>query len=290
MPPHIASLNNFRKRFVVHARALPHDDEYVFNGRTFGERFVDIALERDHLTAAIPTVGSDEHFASAIVDAVAQRFRGEATKHHRMHGANARAREHREHRFRNHRQVNRHAIAFFHAEVFQHVRGEICFAVYVPIRERAFVARFAFPNERGFIAARAVEVAIDTIDAGIQFATAKPLYVRRGPFHHRVPRFVPRQLGGLFSPEGLGVRQGAGIQRIVTNARLAGKIWRRRKRARFGEQDVDVIHGEARDWRWCQRRNRGMCVADRLSAKLMLKRVAGNRSGGYALPCTPNSL
>ena len=74
MPPHIASVHDFGKRIIA-SGSLTHHDQHMFDGWTFGERPVDVALERQHLSATISAVGGDQHFAAAIVDAIAQGLR-----------------------------------------------------------------------------------------------------------------------------------------------------------------------------------------------------------------------
>src|SRR5688572_31760809 len=49
-------------------------------------------------------------------------FRREAAEHDRVNRADARASEHRDRRVRNHRHVDRDAVAFLDAEPFQRVR------------------------------------------------------------------------------------------------------------------------------------------------------------------------
>ena len=61
----------------------------------------------------------EDHFRPRIVDAGGEFRRGEPAEHHGMHGAQTGAGQHRRHRFRHHRHVDQHAVAFGHAEVRQ---------------------------------------------------------------------------------------------------------------------------------------------------------------------------
>ena len=56
-------------------------------------------------------VGRDQHRRARVVDARGEARRREAAEHDRMDGADARAREHCEHGFGDHRHVDQHAVA-----------------------------------------------------------------------------------------------------------------------------------------------------------------------------------
>jgi hypothetical protein len=59
------------------------------------DRAVDDLLERELLAAAQPLVGGDDHLAAGVEDAVADGLGAEAAEDDRVHGADARAGEHR---------------------------------------------------------------------------------------------------------------------------------------------------------------------------------------------------
>ena len=69
-----------------------------------------------------------------------------------MSGADARASEHGDRQLGNQRHVKRDAIAALNAGVLQYVRKLADFRMQLLISERARVARFAFPDECGFVA------------------------------------------------------------------------------------------------------------------------------------------
>ena len=84
-------------------------------------RDVAVAFERNLASAAPSAVGGDERDAAGVVDAIDDRLGREAAEDHRVRRADARAGEHRNGQFRNHRHVDRDAIAFADAEVAQAV-------------------------------------------------------------------------------------------------------------------------------------------------------------------------
>ena len=84
-----------------------------------------------------------------------ERIRAEPAEHDGMDRADARAGEHGDGGFGNHRHVNRHAVALFDAERFQHV-GELAdLRVQFRVGELLhFLLRFALPDDGGLVAAR----------------------------------------------------------------------------------------------------------------------------------------
>ena len=128
-----------------------------------------------------------------------------------MHRTDARARKHRDRGFRDHRQVDRHAIAALDAEGAQGVRRAAGFAVELPVGEHTPVARFALPEQCRLVAFRAPDVPIETIDRRVQRAAGEPAGVREVPLQHRAPGREPLQLGGAFGPELEAVGLGGGV-------------------------------------------------------------------------------
>ena len=244
VPPVVASILHLGEHFVAHAAAAPHHDEHMLDGGAPFDRFVGVTLERHDLAATIAAVGGDQHLAAAIVDAIAQGLGREAPKHHRVYSADARTREHSEHGFRNHRQVDRHAITLLYAEMLQHVRREIHLAIHIPIRERAAITRFTLPDQCSFIATWAVNVPIDAIDADVQFTAVEPGGVRRCPLQNAVPRLAPGEFAGFTGPEVERVQGRIFLQARCVHARFGSKRSRGRKRAIFLQQNVDIrTHG-----------------------------------------------
>lgn len=83
---------------------------------------VGVFLQRDRLAAAHAFIGGNHEGGFAIDNAARERFRREAGKDHGMHSADARAGEHGVSGFRDHRQVDRDAVALLDAVLLQHIR------------------------------------------------------------------------------------------------------------------------------------------------------------------------
>ncbi len=184
------------------------------------ERLVGHLLERHDLAAAVAAVGGDEQRRLRVVDAIAQRLGAEAAEDDAVDGADARAREHRDRELGHERQVERDAVALLHAERLQDV-GELAhLAVEVEVGQRAAVARLAFPDERGLVAARRANVAVEAVGADVELAADEPLRVRRLPVEDLRPGLHPLELGGERRPERLGIGGRARVDaRVVTRAR-----------------------------------------------------------------------
>ena len=92
------------------------DDHDVFDARRILDGIVRIVLQGNNLAATITAVRGDEHLGAGIVNAVAQRLGTESAKDNGVYRADARARKHGDHCFRNHRQVDGHPVALLHPE------------------------------------------------------------------------------------------------------------------------------------------------------------------------------
>jgi hypothetical protein len=171
----------------------------------------------------------------------------------------ARAGQHREHGLGNHREVDRDAVALLHAQPLQHVRRAAGLAIQIPVRVRAAVAGFPFPDQRGLVAPRAANVPVGAVDARIELAAGEPACVRRRPVEHTVPGAQPLQLRGLRRPEAFGIGVGRLVQPCILHARAGAEGRWRRKRSIFLKQRRDIVH----------------------AGNLRAPRVAGNCSSGY---------
>jgi len=205
----------------VDYEVLPHfveDHDLAKAGsraRQGGERVVGDLLEWDDLSAPVSAVGGDEQPRLLVVDAIAQRLRTEAAEDHAVNRADPRAGQHGNRQLGNQRKVQRDAITFFDPQRFEDIGKLRDLAVEVVIGQRAAVAGLAFPDDRGFVASRSGEVAVDAIDTGVDFSADEPLGVRRIPLEHTVPRLRPVELARESRPERLRIAFRFGIDAIV---------------------------------------------------------------------------
>jgi hypothetical protein len=100
-------------------RAL-QDDAGVRLGRRHVDGLVEQRLVGDDAAGLEAAGGRHDELRLGIVDARGKLARREAAEHHRMHRADARARQHGDDRLRHHRHVDDDAVALADAEVAQH--------------------------------------------------------------------------------------------------------------------------------------------------------------------------
>ena len=121
-----------------------------------------------------------------------------------MHRADAGASEHGNGRLGNVRHVNEHSIALLASIALQDTREDADFAVKLMIGEHAPFAGLAFPNNGGFVAARAGEMPVQAVLGDIELAANEPFGKRRPPIENLCPLLPPQQIGGLFCPKLFG--------------------------------------------------------------------------------------
>ena len=133
--------------------------------------------------------------------------------------------------------------------MFEHVCEFADFGVQLLIRVRARVAGFAFPDERGFVAAPGGEVTIETVVGNVYLAAAEPFRVWRVPLQDRVPLFEPVKLFGHACPKSfrIGVRFSAQALDFGFgfNVRFGGKLRWGREEPIFLKHGFDV-RGDSR--------------------------------------------
>jgi hypothetical protein len=263
VPPVVAPLLDLGERRVALRPGAALHHHHVLDARALGERLVGVALERDHLAAAVRPVGGDEHPALRVVDAVAQRLGREAAEDHRVDGADARAGEHRHHRLGDHRQVDGDPVPLLHAEAVEDEGELVDLAVEVPVGEGALVAGLALEDERRLVAARAVHVAVEAVDARVERAVGEPPRVRRRPVEGAGERARPLELARQARPERLGVARRLVVDRGVAGDGLRPERLGRREGAGLGEEGFEVGHGGREDGGSGRRRGRARRRADR---------------------------
>jgi tRNA(Ile2) C34 agmatinyltransferase TiaS len=91
-----------------------------------------------------------------------------------VHGADARAGEHRVDRFGDHRQVDADAVALLHAVAAQHVREPADLLVQLAVGDVLVLAGLVGdPQDRGLLTALD-EMAVDAVEARVELATEEP--------------------------------------------------------------------------------------------------------------------
>ena len=174
LPVVIAAGNHVRWRL----RPL-QDQARIGLMRSERDRLVEQRLVFDDAAAGLdPAARGEDRLRLGVVDAGRKLARGEAAEHHRMHGTDAGAGEHADHRFRHHRHVEDDAVALLHAEVAQQ-RGQ-----HLHLGEQEVVGEDALGSgerrivdDRGLRAAPAHHMAVDRVPAGVAHGIREPAAV-----------------------------------------------------------------------------------------------------------------
>ena len=114
-------------RPAVHGTVLTGaaQDEARPDARRLGHRLVGDRLHGHRLAAAEGAVGGDEQGRLAVAQPRAERLRSETGEHRQEDGAELAQREHRGHRFRQHRHEDPDAVPALDAELAQGVRQAV---------------------------------------------------------------------------------------------------------------------------------------------------------------------
>ena len=126
-----------------------------------------------------------------------------------MHGADARAGEHRNEGLGHERHVDRDAVALRDAQPFQRVGEQADLSVQLQIGAGPNFAGLAFPYQRGLVATRAVEMTVEAVVGEIGGGCDEPLRVGNLPLKRLSPRRTktaparrrPQKRSGNFAAE-----------------------------------------------------------------------------------------
>src|SRR5262249_39778633 len=98
------------------------------------------------------------------------------------------------------------------------------------------VARLAFPDEGGLVAARPLDVPVEAVVRDIELSADEPFRVGKLPLLRLLPRLHPSELFGLLFPEPDRVGLGVLVDRRALDARRLGEVlWRRKLPSLFQE-------------------------------------------------------
>ena len=166
------------------------------------------------------------------------------------------ASQHGDCQLRHHRHVDTNSVPFFDTKFLESVCKATNISQHICIRNRATIARLAFPMKRHTSPVSVKYVHIEAIVGNIGLAADKPLGKRVLPFERGVKRFKPMQMLLRFlRPKLLDIFYRLIVQILVggqrTNHGLFRKSFTRRKDSRLVEYVCDLTvggirHGETR--------------------------------------------
>ena len=156
----------------------------------------------------VPAGRADDGFRGGIVDPLCQLGRGKAAEHHRMHGAKARASEHRHDCLGNHRHVDDDPVARRDTQLLQHAgkarRGILQLGIG---HGRRVACDRRVIDDRLLLSAAGRDMTVDGIVAGVHLAIGKPAMKRGLRGIQSLGRcLVPVDGLGSLHPECLDIR------------------------------------------------------------------------------------
>ncbi len=221
--------------------AAIHDHAFLDCGR-FGQRGIDVLLQRHDLAAPPAAVGRDDQLRLGVVVALGHGVGGEAGEDDRVCGPDARTSQHGDGGLGNERHVDGDAVAGLDAELLEGV-GELAdFAVQVLVAQHARIARLAFEDDRRLVAPPRGDVPIEAVEADVELAADEPLGERLVPLQHLGPFLGPGQRPCLLGPEA-GLLPKRFVLGQVLEVGLGGKLRRRGEAAGFLQDAGDVGSG-----------------------------------------------
>jgi hypothetical protein len=170
--------------------------------------------------SAIAAARREDQLGLAVLDAGREFLRRKPAEHHRVDGADARARQHADNRLGHHRHVEDHTVACADAEILEHRRERGDLGEQLGIAEGAL-----HPGERGvvdqrrLIAAPGRHVPVDRVMAGVAGRTHEPAAVDAGArIEHALGRLIPVDGARGLTPKAFRVALRAGVDVVVAAA------------------------------------------------------------------------
>ena len=148
-----------------------------------GERdgFVEQRLIRHDARAFDAAACRQDQLRFAVVDAGGEFLGCEAAEHDGMHGADAGAGQHGEHRLRHHRHIEDDGVALAHAEIGQHSAEQLHFRQQAAVGEALHLAGDGgIVDQRRLVIAPGGDVAVERVVAGVATAAGEPAPVNTG--------------------------------------------------------------------------------------------------------------
>ena len=169
MQPAIAAVDHIHR-----ITGAAHDVHFLDHAACEITGFVDILFQRKDPPAANAFISRDHKLAVAIGNPFGEHFRTEAAKDDGVDGPDPGAGEHRIGGLQDHWHIDRNAVTFLDAHVFQDIgeaadgRMELCVS-----DGRRISGIITFPDQRDLVAA-GCEVTVNAIVRNIEFAIALP--------------------------------------------------------------------------------------------------------------------
>ena len=185
--------------------------------------FVQQRLVGHALTRARTGLCRNHHRGLRVIDARGQGVRSKTTKHHRVNGANAHARQHGKAGLGDHRHVDQHAVALFHAQLQQDGRHALHFVAELAEGVHLLLVGFGGDEDQCRLIGAVLEMTVNRVVAQVGLPPHEPLGKGRPVVVADLLRLdVPVHQLGLFAPEAVTVVDRAAIKiGVGTHASLS---------------------------------------------------------------------
>src|SRR6266851_4070112 len=221
----------------IRLRAL-HDED-LLDALRLRDRVVGVPLEGNDVALAVAAIRGDEDLRLGVVDATGEGLRREASEHDRERRPDPRAGQHGHRKLRDHRHIDRDAVALPDAEGLQSVGGARRLVEELLVGDGPGVARLALPVVGDLRPPPGVHMAVEAVLRDVELAAAEPLGVRRLPLENLGKRLPPGESARLLRPEGLEVARRTLVDTGVPDVRLRREPRRRREAAVLSREGLE---------------------------------------------------
>ena len=184
--------------------------------------FVEQRLVLHEAAGFEPATGREDQFRFGILDAGGELFCGKPAEHHRMHRADPRAGQHRDHRLRHHRHIENDAVALADAEILHdggerpHLGQQLGIGEFGDGAEPSRIRQRRIVDQRHLVAAATRDVPVQRIVAGVDHGAGEPAAIEadRG-VEDFFRRLDPVDLPCRLAPKAVGVDKRARVDFVV---------------------------------------------------------------------------
>ena len=159
------------------------------------DRLIEQRLVVHEAAGLEPAARREDQFWFGVLDAGGEFFRRKTAEHHRMHRADPRAGQHRDHRLRHHRHIEDDAVALADAEILHHRGERLHLGQQFGIGEFGDGARSSricqrrIVDQRHLIGAATRDMTIQRVVAGVDHGAREPAAIEA---HRRIEDFSRR--------------------------------------------------------------------------------------------------
>ena len=196
------------------------------------DRLVEQRLVLHEAAGLEPAARREDQLRFCIFDAGGEFLRGKTAEHHRMHRADPRAGQHRDHRFRHHRHIENDAVALGDAEILHdggerlHLGQQFGIGEFGDGARSGRICQRRIVDQRHLIGAAVRDVAVQRVVAGVDHGAREPAAIEAHPrIEDFFRRLDPVDLARRLAPKTFAGRQ-ASAHGLRGSGSCRGCSWR----------------------------------------------------------------